>query len=956
MMGAMIFDRVVGAVAEAKGGHPLASATVVVPNHAAGRDVLHALARAGAVANTSIVTAGQIVEQLAAPVLSPRQALPYPLLEAAVARVLDERPGVFKEVAEAPITAQALAQASWQLTELAEPRIENPTPLVDDLLRIHREALDDELTGRYFLKHEAYAAAEAAASSLTNVVVFAPTRDNPALDGLLDTLSAGGTVIETDGDVLPTQIIHTSDADDEVRAVVRLIRKHLAAGTPGHRIGVYYPTPDPYLGLLHEHLTAGRITFNAPLHHTLADRPAVRALLGLLSIDPAIMPRRDILDFFAEGVLRRPQVPGAERPVSQRKLELITREHRKIVGGDDWHRLPEPLPDDSYVGDTFPDETAALYDHIMSLKADLVALGEANTWHQASEQLIMLLDSRFHGSSEHVATDIVTLRQDSAALAFMDEFAPPPTIERIRDAVGVRIDSHGGKHGKSGTGVTVGALADAAGRDLDVVVILGAAEGLLPVPRREDPLLPAELTGHTPGDAMDAQHRNYRAALATARTERVVTFPRGSLRGGAERVPSRWLLPALGALAGTAVDVVGWQKQTQGADRIVVVESFDVAAQNANPRIGASAASETEWRLRALAAVPAEQRQTVLTDPIVCSGMRMRSDRLRGRFTRFNGNVHDVRDLLTVFDNPVSPTRLEDWVKSPYRFFLTSVLGAKELPDPDEATEIDALTRGNLIHTILERYVIGTIDGAAQSLSRLTDIADDVLGSAERDNPGWLGHLWARARGTIMYDLREWHRLDTEDHSDGWTPTHAEHSFGLPPKGRPYSEPHVNPAITHDLGDTTIAFRGSVDRIDKHRDGRVRVTDYKSGQRKPYRDISPDSPTHDGTHFQLPVYGLLAKTFGDTVSARYWFITGKGGFDEIGYALTRDVEDILTGDLQLVHDMIRAGYFPPRTPDTWWADPILDLVGKAGLQRAWANLEQVPEITDYVAKYGAAQS
>ena len=417
----------------------------------------------------------------------------------------------------------------------------------------------------------------------------------------------------------------------------------------------------------------------------------------------------------------------------------------------------------------------------MSLKADLVALGEANTWHQASEQLIMLLDSRFHGSSEHVATDIVTLRQDSAALAFMDEFAPPPTIERIRDAVGVRIDSHGGKHGKSGTGVTVGALADAAGRDLDVVVILGAAEGLLPVPRREDPLLPAELTGHTP---------------ATLWTLNIATTGLHSR----QPEPNEWSpsprQPAWRCRTGTEPLVAACARRTRrhrcrrrrlaeanpGADRIVVVESFDVAAQNANPRIGASAASETEWRLRALAAVPAEQRQTVLTDPIVCSGMRMRSDRLRGRFTRFNGNVHDVRDLLTVFDNPVSPTRLEDWVKSPYRFFLTSVLGAKELPDPDEATEIDALTRGNLIHTILERYVIGTIDGAAQSLSRLTDIADDVLGSAERDNPGWLGHLWAQARGTIMYDLREWHRLDTEDHSDGWTPTHAEHSFGLPPR------------------------------------------------------------------------------------------------------------------------------------------------------------------------------
>ena len=136
----MMFDEVVGAVAGAKAGDPLASVTVVVPTHAAGRDVLHALARAGAVANTGIVTLRQVVERLAGPVLKPRQALPYPVLEAAVARVLEERPGKFEEVAGAPITTRALAQAAWRLTELADPRIDDPTPLVDDMLRVYREA------------------------------------------------------------------------------------------------------------------------------------------------------------------------------------------------------------------------------------------------------------------------------------------------------------------------------------------------------------------------------------------------------------------------------------------------------------------------------------------------------------------------------------------------------------------------------------------------------------------------------------------------------------------------------------------------------------------------------------------------------------------------------------------------------------------------------------------------
>ena len=93
--------------------------------------------------------------------------------------------------------------------------------------------------------------------------------------------------------------------------------------------------------------------------------------------------------------------------------------------------------------------------------------------------------------------------------------------------------------------------------------------------------------------------------------------------------------------------MVGWQRQTQDVPAIVPVESFDVAAQRGDERIGASAASETEWRLRELAAVPANRRRDALADPIINLGMQMRSDRLNGHFTRFNGNVSGVRELVT---------------------------------------------------------------------------------------------------------------------------------------------------------------------------------------------------------------------------------------------------------------------------------------------------------------------
>ena len=151
-------DRLADAVDRAKAGRPLAHVTVVVPGHQSGRDVLHHLARSRSVANTDVLTVAKVVTKLAAPVLAPRQPLPRPLLEAAVQRVLAEQPGVFTEVADEPITAQALAGAAWELTGIADPRIDAPTPLVAELLRVYRAAVT-KLKGSYHLQHEEYAAA-----------------------------------------------------------------------------------------------------------------------------------------------------------------------------------------------------------------------------------------------------------------------------------------------------------------------------------------------------------------------------------------------------------------------------------------------------------------------------------------------------------------------------------------------------------------------------------------------------------------------------------------------------------------------------------------------------------------------------------------------------------------------------------------------------------------------------
>ncbi|OZC49292.1 hypothetical protein CH289_17290 [Rhodococcus sp. RS1C4] len=788
------------------------------------------------------------------------------------------------------------------------------------------------------MPHEAYTAAAERISELGAVIIFLPTAPDVGAAEFLHKLVVHGELIEPTDEPLGTMVIHASDADDEIRSVARLVRKQLAGGTPRHRIGVFYANADPYLRLIHEHFSSSRIAFAGEQCHTLQHRPTARSLRRLLSMDTDIMPRRELLSILSERAVRWSDAAGTSLPL--RPAERLTRSSIKIVGGADWERLAaiDPSHRDAEVA-------GSLYALVSALRADLDAITESDSWTAVSDNLVALLERYFTARSNRpddpASADVSALTTICRELGVMDGIAPPPSPSGIVNAISVRIEVLPETVGTTTSAVTVGPLAAGAGRDFDVCIVVGAAEGTLPATRREDPLLPSALVGRTLADEIQHQKSQFLATLASGHHHRIVSFPRGSMRGGAEKVPSRWLMPTLDALSGRKIGVVDWQKQTADVDAIVTVESFDVATQTVDPRIGVSAASETEWRLRVLAEFAAHDRRGALDDPIVDSGMELRSDRLHGRFTRFNGNVSHIENAVTFFDAPVSTSRLEEWVSSPYRFFVKTVLGVDSLDDPDDAAQLDPLTRGNLIHLSLERYVQGTIDGKDATLGHLIEVSEEVLADARVDAPGWLPQLWEKDSSIIRRELVEWFELDRTDREAGWTPLHVERNFGV--------EPDI---VLLDLVGEKIAFAGKIDRIDRHADGRIRVTDYKSGQATSYKKLSEAEPTDGGTKFQLPVYGLLALTMGDNVTTRYWFVNHKAKYETIGYPLTDAAVEVLTADISRVHRMIRAGYFPPRPPDSFWANPLIDLIGVAGLERAWSSLRDVPELADYRAKYG----
>ena len=85
---------------------------------------------------------------------------------------------------------------------------------------------------------------------------------------------------------LGTQVVSASDADDEIRTVVRGVVDAMASGVPLERMAVLYGTDEPYARLLHEHLEAAGIAHNGVSVRSLSEGVLGRAALVVgLEID-----------------------------------------------------------------------------------------------------------------------------------------------------------------------------------------------------------------------------------------------------------------------------------------------------------------------------------------------------------------------------------------------------------------------------------------------------------------------------------------------------------------------------------------------------------------------------------------------------------------------------------------------------------------------------------------------
>jgi len=985
-------------IVDAKNGRALAPVTVVVPSNFAGlaarRLLGSGLLGVAGVANVNFVTPFRLAELLAVGQLPGRRPLTNPVLGAAVRRALADDPRHFHQVREHQATERALAAMVGEVSNVSAAGRQaihehggSATAIMElfgaikshlggfhdeaDVARAaaHRNDLADAVApfGRFIWYLPGPVSAPLASFMRAIVAVTAPvvivgtTNDQTADSEVHRTLRIAGietTVGSPDPGPLAAlaqapladNIISVTDADEEVRAVIREVIQLVDQGTPLDRIGIFHPVPDPYVRILEQQFAAAQIPANGPSRRRISDSIAGRVLLGALSLPGERWRRDKVVALINSGPLRHKG--AAARPAV---WDMLSRSAGVVGGLNDWraklkveaHRLDSSRDIATQHGQEnraarFTSQRADVDDlasFIDELAERIQAVESATGWQERSQTAAELLKSLLGGASvrqwwPHVeSAGFEAVESALERLAALESIDPDPTMAVFVRALSSELSVARGRSGRFGYGVVYGPLSTAAGQDLDAVFILGCAEGLCPAPRREDALLSDTVRKLAGGDLalrlgqIDEQRRLFLAAIASAPADqRWLFFPRGDLRGNRRSRPSRWLLPTAAKLA----------------DRPVYGTDFDDASPPGVHEVASHATALTDASYytsvdeRDLAAVHAYvtnggEAQAHPVAELVTRGMQAQLARQGAAFTEFDGNIAAVTKMATADGQPMSDawtpsariqsaSRLETWATCGFRYYLGYVLGLSERDDPERTIDLSALDRGSAMHLVLERFMQEQVEAGAPApdeswsdaqRARAQVIASEVFDEYERRGRTGRPIEWETQKNDLLALIDDFLTNDNEFRRiNRATPSQFEFAFGMRDAG---------PLTMRLVDGRSLSFRGMIDRIDETETGHQLVSDYKTGKGSVYNGLAKDpDPTRSGTLLQLGLYAeAVAQHLGaGHIASNYWMVNAEAGFARHGYDWTPENRGRLLDVLGTIADGIEAGVFVP-TPGEW---------------------------------------
>ncbi|CAN5456826.1 hypothetical protein BH18ACT1_BH18ACT1_11150 [soil metagenome] len=365
--------------------------------------------------------------------------------------------------------------------------------------------------------------------------------------------------------------------------------------------------------------------------------------------------------------------------------------------------------------------------------------------------------------------------------------------------------------------------------------------------------------------------------------------------------------------------------------------------------LGALSVPATEQELRLAAVARGAMDDPVLDDARLRAAREVVHERRSDRFTRFDGNLEGVVGP-EVLERRFSATRLQTWATCPHAYLLQYVLRVEAVEEPERRIEIDALSRGRLVHEILDRFVKDALRAGhpfdrwgPDDEHRLLAIADECFALYEAMGLTGRAILWRRDRQQLVHDLRQFLGDDSDRLVSGIRPLRTEHGFD-------------DLAVSLPSG-RTITVRGSVDRIDRSADGSLVVLDYKTGSSRSYKELSQENPHVGGSRLQPYLYARAAGEEDPTdrpVWAGFWFVSTKGKFECKGFPITPEVAAQVEAALDVIVSGIAAGLFPARpSAQPAWGYVDCDYCRPDGLsgadrRREWDSKRSDPALRSYL--------
>lgn len=967
-----VWGLLVQAVTEAKAADPLAQVTVIAPTLHSARDVMSFLAQHSpegfGFVNVEVTTLVQWAKRISQtfPTFLTRSETKALHREGAVRKVLSKNPGVFVDLRDSPHTIEALARSVHTLEGISvPPEALKISTLASEVHRIH-----DDVAGilhpAFFSQPEVIEATDTwlrkADPDLGTVILFLLEDPlHPLESALYKSLREhrNTTTIEWFADAENTianavRIITAPDPEEEARTIARLVVAALDDGIPGHRILIAMAAEDPYRVLIHRALDDAGVQVAGLAPRQLVDQAISHHLLQFLKlrVDHPIDPVT-VLDALASGAL---ETSGRNLP-SRPKIERAYRKLR-FSSEEDYDPIDPNDPDfreleirDKFLG------------YIAEIEAVIEEIYACQNWQDVSILLVRFLKEfcepkgrkakikdRLGVSLKERFEDLMALPPE---LGLLDDIAPTPDPVSIVAKLEHLIRASRKNRERIGHGVSVATIEECLGREIDIAIVCGVAEGFAPPRFAPDPLIPEEfieaLGAGLASPIVRAQRRkeHFFQVLQSAQSGAVVTIPRGDLRGAGERVPSRWLAARM-SNEGTINNAEHVPSQRRGYS-------------HGAPGVARRASNRRERRIRE--GMTAGKIGFADSDrPLMASdfdqSLQLISDRQAKLFSRFNGNLsaHSGEGLLP--DREISPTSLERYVTWPLSFFLVDVLEARPLNELILSSEMDDLHRGTLIHKVLERFLLEAIDGGATPPFEYLSALLQEESSKLKDSYGtfWVQVFFDRAVKEIATELEGWFEEHVRRVESGWQVKEAEKVFG----GPPLKTGIVDSAVSVELDDGgKILFKGQVDRIDISADGQIQVIDYKAGSRTSLQKLEGNPPSLGRTKFQLGVYGVFAQSLemaqasGKTALASYWFTKYSDEVNSEGepacyvtISLEETIVDELKDDIRAVVGLIQEGLFPPNAPEFGF-DRYTDLQGQETVSDLWSGMKDSPSLARF---------